>query len=346
MDLLTRRSRLFTGYLCNIKCKFCFYKDLKHVDMKDEISDQLHAGFSYGIKDWDISGGEPTMLPYWFLLLSYMKDELGADRIAVITNGYELSDINFFEESIDCGLNEVLFSLHGSCEEVHDGMTGVKGSYRKIRKAIDHAMKLGVFIRINTVVAKDNYKDIPKIAELANQINPECFNFLPFRLENTASQDNMVTFTESMPYVKESIDILDKKMRINVRYVPFCVMEGYEKYLCMYKQRMFDPYEWSEHIIHWSEKIRHGQSPPPLELNGSKWDLETNAIQSTLRSITIQPFCCLKCSYLYICDCIWATYDSKWGTEEFKTVYGDRVTDILYFKGISDGHLRSRASRL
>lgn len=341
-SLLTRRSRLFTGYLCNIKCKFCFYKDLKHVDMTDGISEQLTAGHDYGIKDWDISGGEPTILPYWFTILDYMKTELEADRIAVITNGYKFADIDFFKKSIDYGLNEVLFSLHGSSEEMHDQMTGVKGSYRKIIDAIDNALDLGVFVRINTVVAKDNYRDIPKIAELANKIMPECFNFLPFRLENAASEENMVSFTNSMPYVKEAIDILDESIRINVRYVPFCVMEGYEKYLCMYKQRMFDPYEWSEHIIHWSEKIRHGDPIPNLELAGRKWDMEVTAIHGSLTAITAQPFCCLKCSCLYICDCIWKTYQKKWGIKEFAPIDGDRIKDILHFKGTIDGNLRSR----
>ena len=343
IDLLTRRSRLFTGYLCNIKCKFCFYKDSKYVDIRDEISQQLTAGHDYGIKDWDISGGEPTILPYWFILLEYMKTELEADRIAVITNGYKFADKQFLKDSIDSGLNEVLFSLHGSCEEVHDGMTDIKGSYAKIMEAIENAMELGIFVRINTVVSKDNYLDVPKIAEKVNQIMPKCFNFLPFRLENTASEDNMVSFVDSMRYVKEAIDILDKSIRINVRYVPFCVMQGYEKYLCMYKQKMFDHYEWSEHIIHWSEKIRHGTPVSKLELAGNKWDIETKAIQNTLSSITIQPFVCLKCSCLYICDCIWKTYANKWGIKEFTSIDGDRIKDILHFKGKLDGNLRSRA---
>jgi MoaA/NifB/PqqE/SkfB family radical SAM enzyme len=70
---LTKRSRLFTGYGCNIRCKFCFYKDKKHKDIKNLIYQQLSEGRRYGIQDWDISGGEPSILPYWFDLLKDMN---------------------------------------------------------------------------------------------------------------------------------------------------------------------------------------------------------------------------------------------------------------------------------
>ena len=116
---MTERTRLFTGYTCNIKCKFCFYKGKKEIPkINDVIYRQMLIGRKYGIKDWDISGGEPTILPDWFLLLDRLKD-LGFRNIACITNGYKFSKPGFLIKSVNHGLNEILFSLHGFTKQVH-----------------------------------------------------------------------------------------------------------------------------------------------------------------------------------------------------------------------------------
>ncbi len=273
---LTKRSRLFTGYACNIKCEFCFYKDMKHVDIKDKIDQQMLWGAIYGIEDWDISGGEPSILPYWFDILEDLK-MMKFRNIACITNGYKFSDMEFIKKSKDLGMNELLFSLHGSNAKLHDKMTGVKGSYSKLTQAISNAVYIGVKRRINVVVTHRNYKDLPKIAKFVKHTKPVAFNLLPFRLENSASKDNVVRYTDIVPYIKEAIDILSKfddKMKIAIRYVPFCLFEGYEKYVAGYLQRAFDEYEWNEYTIRHFEAARYNRNIKNIDIDGDKWELE------------------------------------------------------------------------
>ena len=105
---LTKRTRLFTGYACNIKCEFCFYKNMKHVDIKDKIEQQVIWGHKYRIDDWDISGGEPSILPYWFSILEDLKS-FGFRNIACITNGYKFSDIGFIKKSNPIGCFSCFF---------------------------------------------------------------------------------------------------------------------------------------------------------------------------------------------------------------------------------------------
>lgn len=326
---LTERTRLFIGYLCNINCKFCFYKDIRHVDIKDKIYQQLDWGKAYGIKDWDISGGEPSLLPYWFELLRDMKD-MGFRNIACITNGYKFASIDFLEDSMRAGMNEVLFSLHGRDAESHDKMTGVKGSYDKLTQAITNAMYLGIKIRINVVVAKDNYRHVPYIADYVNEIEPVAFNFLPFRLENTAPKVNALKYKDAMPYIKEAIDVLDKYIKISVRYVPFCVMQGYEQYVVMYLQRMFDEYEWSEYTIRKFENARYNQNIRSLNCTSDKWDLEIDAIHKSIKHVANHTTSCLSCKYLRVCEGIWHSYAKIWGTDEFKPIEGEKIKKILY----------------
>ena len=329
---ITERTRLFTGYACNIKCKFCFYKDMKHVNIKPLIYQQLEQGKRFGIKDWDISGGEPSILPYWFDLIKDMK-EMGFRNIACITNGYKFSDPDFLLKSKMAGLNELLFSVHGSKKHIHDGMTGIKGSYNHLMRALSHAKYYGMKIRINVVVTKDNYKDLPNITEMMKMIHPVAFNFLPYRIENSASKkDNTVRYSEIAPYIMKAIDVINDgyydDCKIAIRYVPFCLFKGYEQYVAGYLQRVFDEYEWSEYTIRNFENARHDQDIPDLNLEDDKWKLEINALHHSIKHVANHATSCLKCKYLHVCDGIWKSYAKVWGIEEFEAIEGEKTKRI------------------
>jgi MoaA/NifB/PqqE/SkfB family radical SAM enzyme len=325
---LTERTRLFTGYACNIKCKFCFYKNNKHIGIKDKIYQQLEQGRRFGIKDWDISGGEPPILPYWFEILDKMK-KMGFRNIACITNGYKFADINFLKESKKRGLNELLFSLHGNSEKIHDSMTGVEGSFHNLITAIDNAKQHDIKIRINVVVTKDNYKNLLLIAKYANEIQPVAFNFLPFRMENSASKNNMIRYSEIAPYIKKSINILDDNIKVAIRYVPFCLFKNYEKYIAGYLQRAFDEYEWNEYTIRNFDIARFNKDIQPLDCQMDKWELEINAIHNSIKHVANHTTSCLRCKYLKVCDGIWKSYSKVWGVKEFKPIEGNKTECIL-----------------
>jgi MoaA/NifB/PqqE/SkfB family radical SAM enzyme len=331
-DPITSRARLFTGYRCNIDCKFCFYRGLEPIDIKEEIYKQIELGKKLGIQDWDISGGEPTILPYWFEVLDSLVEN-GFRKIAVITNGYKISTKNFLKQSVEHGLNEVLFSLHGPNNEIHDGMTGIKGSFMKVMRGIDKAKELDILLRVNTVVTKDNYKLLPDIAKGINMFNPHSFNFLPFRIENTAQPEgNVVNLPESIKYIKEAIDILDKNIIINVRYVPFCLMRGYEKYVSMYIQRAFDSFDWTEYVIRILDCIRRKTEIPLPKTWKDRFELEMESVYETIKDICGYRFSCLKCRCFPICEGIWKNNNKIFGSEEYNPIQGELIKDILYFR--------------
>lgn len=327
---LTQRARLFIGYKCNISCKFCFYRGMKGIDIKPLIWQQLKQGYRYGLKDWDISGGEPSILPYWFDLLSDMSAAFR--KIAVVTNGYKFAKKDFMRNSLDCGLNEILFSLHGSTPEVHDSLTGVKGSWGKIMRAVENAQEFLLPIRINTVITKDNYKDISNIARLCKHIKPVAFNFLPFRIENSADAQNSISYTFMSPYIKTSIDIFKESLPetvIAVRYLPFCVLENYERYVEGFLQKSFDSYEWNEYCVSAFENARRELPIPDLDCKTQKWKLELESLNKSITYFAGHTFECNKCKYLYICDGIWKGYADKYGTKEFKPVLGKKTYSII-----------------
>lgn len=327
---LTERSRLFTGYACNIKCKFCFYKDMKHTDIRPLIDQQLALGKAYGIKDWDISGGEPSILPYWFNVLKDMK-HMGFRNIACITNGYKFANEEFLKKSMEYGMNEILLSLHGSRIKFHDRMTGVKGSYDHVMGAMLNAQKHDLKTRINVVVTKDNFRDLPDLVSIVHiiGIKPIAFNFLPFRIENSADKENAVKYSEIAPYIMKAIDRLDtEKTKISIRYVPFCLFKGYEKYVAGYLQRVFDEYEWDEYTIRRFEAVRFNKNIPSMDMTTDKWKLQIDALHKSIKHVANHSTTCLRCKYLHVCDGIWKSYAKVWGIDEFKPVEGEKIYRI------------------
>lgn len=174
-------------------------------------------------------------------------------------------------------------------------MTGVKGSYDHLITAITNARNSGMKIRINVVVTKDNYRDLSEIAKMTQMIKPIAFNFLPFRVENSASKKNAARYSEIAPYIKESIDLLkDSIDKIAIRYAPFCLFEGYEKYVAGYLQRVFDEFEWSEYTIrHFENSRKENKEIRSLDCETDKWQLEIKALSKTIKSIANHKIRCL-----------------------------------------------------
>jgi MoaA/NifB/PqqE/SkfB family radical SAM enzyme len=336
---LTKRSRLFTGYGCNIKCQFCFYKDEKHKDIKNLIYQQLEQGKRYGILDWDISGGEPSILSYWFDLLKDMKD-MGFRSIACITNGYRFSDTDFMMKSVAAGMNEILFSVHGSRSTVHDFMTGVDGSFEHIERALDEAHKSpNLKIRINIVVTKDNYQDLYKIVLMVLKYHPVAINFLPFRIENSADKVNAIKYSDIAVQINKAIiriedynNINENKVKIAIRYMPPCLFPHLEfkKYCAGYLQRVFDEYEWDEYTIRKFENARFNKDIPELDCETDKWKLQIDALNKSIKHVAGHTTDCLKCKYIKVCDGIWKSYAKIWCTDEFKPIEGKKTENICW----------------
>lgn len=333
-DRFTTRVRLFTGYECNYTCGFCFYKNCSGGPLEEGIGRQSAIGRLNGLDSLDISGGEPTIINSWFDSLDLFKEQ-GYKNLAAITNGSTFHNIDFLKKSMDHGLNEVLFSYHGHSEKTHDALTGKKGSFKKILKSIENAKTLGIKIRINTVVTRYNYKGLPKLAENIINIEPDCFNFLPFRLENNSTIDNMVRNTDSSKYIKQAIDILERiNTLISVRYIPFCMMKGYEKYVCGWLQKMFDPYEWSQHTFDCLETIRLNTEMPSkcLTSKKSKKDLEFAATYGAIQATAGYKTICMQCSHKWMCEGIWKSYAMVFGDKEFNPIQGMVIPDIMHYR--------------
>ena len=128
---INNRAKLDTGKLCNYSCEFCYYKKQLHErDALEKIKQRIDYIHAYGIDEIDLSGGESSVEPNWFNILDYCKGKF--KRISCLSHGGKFSDLSFAQRSYDSGLREILFSLHGFTEEVHDKITGKKGAFKNL----------------------------------------------------------------------------------------------------------------------------------------------------------------------------------------------------------------------
>ena len=344
----TKRARIFTGTGCNAKCRFCYYylTGLKDYWSENIIKREINIAKNAGMKAIDFSGGEPTVHPKFLGLIEYARSK-GFKVICTLTNGIRMSDEKFVKKIVDAGINDVLFSVHGCNPQEHDFITQIPKSFDKIIKAIYNLKEYDIPFRINCTVTKINYKNLERHAELYNRLEPIQVNFIlfnDFELADRLTEQFAIRYSEASVFVKKAIDVMEATIPyINVRYIPFCFMEGYEDHVCNYPQKIFDPFEWSQRMLvrlpstgimpFWKYigYLVYGfvRTHPKPKL--CREYLEDICIAMRIRDY-VKSDACKECKFSNICQGLEKSYVKIFGTVELKPVAGEPIKDPLYFR--------------
>lgn len=319
------RAKVRTGSICNCNCEFCYNKN--HLRDNDEtfesIKEQIDIYYEFGIREFDLSGGEPSILKEFFDILDYCVSKPGC-TVSCLSNGYKFANFDFIKKAQDHGLNEILFSLHGSNPETHDQIVGRKGAFKKLLQAIANAQKLGFRVRINCTVYDKNYHLLDtEYANLINNINPFEVNFILLNYFSDNKDFRPLTIDIICDAIKRCIDKIQKIKLINVRYVPFCYMQGYERYQTNYYQLLFDIYDWNlpSYVV---DRWKLHKMNPTQRLKLGYDCARKMRVQSF-----VKPDKCKKCKYYFICD---GMKDDIKHLNDVYPVPGDKITDINYFR--------------
>jgi MoaA/NifB/PqqE/SkfB family radical SAM enzyme len=308
-ELLNNRAKLDTGPLCNYDCEFCYYSDrLSERTSYETVIRRIDELLEYGIDEVDLSGGESSVDPNWFKILDYCNSRFS--HISCLTHGGKFSSLEFLRKSRKAGLKEILFSLHGSTESLHDSITRRKGSFKKIIKAINNAHELNMIVRINCTVYDKNYSTLSP--DLFNSLNPLEVNFITLNYWDKAegAVGDYKALTEA---IKKCIDKLNAKY-INVRYTPYCYMEGYENHVCNQYQHIYDVYDWNKGIYN--------------KTKGSNIERSYNAAKVDRLKYYKKPKECLECSHFYICDGI----ENELDVSVYPIKGDSKIRDVVHYR--------------
>jgi MoaA/NifB/PqqE/SkfB family radical SAM enzyme len=119
----------------------------------------LQEGRNENCKSVQFIGGEPLLHPDLELLMRTAKS-LDYENITVFTNGTLLTS-RFLQTCAELGIN-LAFSFYGSDPEIHDSITGRKGSYHRTLKAIDSALERGLSVRVGIIQISQSREEIER----------------------------------------------------------------------------------------------------------------------------------------------------------------------------------------
>ncbi len=325
---ITKRGVLYVGFLCNLQCKFCYYRYMKNKKWRDIDKLKKRASrirYFYRNGFVDITGGEPTIYPHIFELVKYCQT-IGL-KPTIITNGIALADKSICERFKQNGINDFLVSIYG-LGETADYITGAKNVAEKQRRALENLRELNISFRINVTVHRFTAPQLPGIAEFAAAEGAKVINMIIFNpfleWKKIINIDFQEKYSIMAPYIKEAVKISEKKgIEINVRYLPFCQLKGLEKNIYNFKQLNYDPHEWDLNTADDHKKIN------PKDFWYEKEASQRTSIENRLYQKSEK---CERCSLSEICDGFHAQYVKKFGFGEEKPyTLSQKIKDPIYF---------------
>lgn len=166
------RLHLSVSNACNERCIHCYFPDHIKGEMmsKTLFLKIIEQCKELNVLNITISGGEPLLNPNLAFFLSLCRENNFSVNI--------LSNLILLNEDI---LNEfkltpllsVQTSLYSLDENVHDSITGIKGSCARTKKAIEKLYDLNIPLQINCPIMKQNRNSYREVMNWAKALNIE-----------------------------------------------------------------------------------------------------------------------------------------------------------------------------
>ncbi len=326
---LTRRGVLWLGLKCDLRCKFCYDHNVPASQREWVEPEQARAAlskFRYFYKNQfvDFMGGEPTLHPN---VLDIIRYSASIDLLPTcITHALRLSDPEVVQQFADAGIHDFLVSVHGLgavARQIHGvGYDTWERQYRALQFIADK----GIPIRFNVTVIRDNVEQLPDIAKLCADVGGRIVNFITFNpyfeWESASAIPFQVRHAEVAPFLARALDVsTDNGIEANVRYMPLCMLRGYERHMFTNYQLPYDPHEWD--LNSWYDQGLAG-------VPSRQWYLAASDAQHQ-RHHHVRTAACDNCSVSRICDGLHHQYLARWGAAELAPYTGPVISDPTQF---------------
>lgn len=162
---------------CNLNCFYCKKNSLASQDNldKEETIEIVKSAVVAGIRQISWTGGEPTTAPWLSDVIAKAK-KMGIKNQTMTTNGVTLhkklaefkkAGINRFNISLDCLDRKKYFEITG------------KDNFNDVLKSIDLCAKEYDNTKINCVIVKNNFSEIPNFVKFCEKYAGRiCVRFL------------------------------------------------------------------------------------------------------------------------------------------------------------------------
>lgn len=234
------------GVYCNQNCTFCLvghgredFPALRKEDAMKVVKGYLDQGYGYGTVMF--TGGEPTLNPDFFEIVSETLADPRVSHINLMTNGSKLTK-DLFDKLTEIDKEKKIsysFSLHADTPELSKLITRDDGSgFDGTCKAIKMTSEAGFVTDVAIIILEQNYKTLPDYARFMVKNFPKIagvsFGY-PILCGNAMDNKDWIyaKFGDISGYLGEAIEIL---MKAGIRPVtaagapfPLCSVPGVEE---------------------------------------------------------------------------------------------------------------------
>lgn len=214
---------------CNLKCVFCArYNNHKRLNKEYKKYEMPVGRWLEIIKEaaelkamvFNIEGiNEPVAVPELFFPFIKRIKEVGLYGI-VTTNG-TLWKEEQLKKLVEMSWDRIHFSIHSPNQEIHDNLTGMKGSFKKVIKNVQLLNKWKKklnserpMVNINTCINQLNFQQLPEMVELVHSLNIAYMFTEPLMTYTEAGRKLKIKDKE---YVELTI-LIDKAKKLAERY--------------------------------------------------------------------------------------------------------------------------------
>jgi radical SAM protein with 4Fe4S-binding SPASM domain len=234
-------------------------------------------------------------------LITYVK-EIGFQDILLTSNGVRLADKMLLDALVKAGVSRFDVPIYGHNERAHDSITGVRGSFKEMLKALKNLKRCPkVDLNLHTVLLKQNYSSIPRLYDFVTNVL-KIHNF-DARLAYPRNNDPKDYFTYCPPLSRIAGLIKNNASLKNAKFqLPFCVMPVF------YLRKIFSEKPINEFLSNPNaeEKMLY------VSQNGVQADLV--AFEQTM----MKPFKCSSCKLTDMCEGVCKSYTEVYGDKELR----------------------------
>lgn len=219
---------------CNQNCRFCSNPQNTNAITLKSIKAILDKYHKDNVQVVIFTGGEPTLYNKLPEAIKYAA-QLNI-KAKIITNCQKISDLSYFKSLKDSGLDSINCSLFSCDPEVHEYITRTKGSFNKLIKALENAVRLNISTTLNTVINKYNQKELHILIAFIIKNFPFIKHFIFNNLD--PGMDRVIEDPSTIPDLRETEVSLCKAMRLinssgrtfRVERMPLCFMSEFMRY--------------------------------------------------------------------------------------------------------------------
>jgi len=149
---------------CNLDCAYCYniWKTgnvpHEHFNSYPKAIATLKKLFSIAdVRSIAFTGGEPFLSERFTEIVLFCRME--NKQVTVISNGTQ-GNSQTYKQLLKIGVGLFEFPVHSANESVHDGMVGVKGSWKKSAASVREVLGLGGYVVPVVVITKYNVNEL------------------------------------------------------------------------------------------------------------------------------------------------------------------------------------------